>query len=40
MVKAIDRYPGEIYVKAVAEPELNRRQMAKEEYGVSKEYIL
>lgn len=39
MAKAIVKFPDEIYVKAIAEPEENRKQMAMDEYGVQKEFV-
>jgi len=39
MAKAIREFSDEIYVKAVAEPEENRKQMAVEDYGVPEEYV-
>ena len=39
MAKAIKEFSDEIYVKAVAEPEENRKQMAVEDYGVAKENV-
>lgn len=34
MARAINKFPEKIYVKAIAEPEENRRQMAIENFGV------
>lgn len=39
MAKAVNKFSDDIYVKAVAEPEKNRQQMAKEICGVDEEYI-
>lgn len=39
MAKAVAKFSDDIYVKAVAEPEKNRHQMAKEQFGVADEYI-
>ena len=39
MAKAIAEFPDEIYVKAIAEPEENRKQMAIKDYGVPAENV-
>lgn len=39
MARAIAEFPDEIYVKAIAEPEENRKQIAVEEYGVAEEFV-
>lgn len=39
MAKAIAEFPDEIYVKAIAEPEENRKQMAINDYGVPEENV-
>ena len=39
MAQAIAAFSDEIYVKAVAEPEENRRQMAIKDYHVASEYV-
>lgn len=39
MAEAIKEFPDKIYVKAIAEPEANRRQTATEQYGVAEENI-
>lgn len=39
MAKAINSFSDHIYVKAIAEPEENRRQMAMEECNLQKEHI-
>lgn len=39
MAKAVAKFSDDIYVKAVAEPEKNRQQIAKEIHGVADEYI-
>lgn len=39
MAKAIAEFPDEIYIKAVAEPEENRKQMAINDYGVPAENV-
>ena len=39
MAKAIAEFPDEIYVKAIAEPEENRKQIAINDYGVLAENV-
>lgn len=39
MAKAIAKFSDEIYIKAVAEPEENRKQMAINDYGVPEENV-